>query len=171
MYSSHVLFEEGLIRKFIEEDTYDTIIKHAIEQHNKYKVEEGFSEEELFYIHMIRDADKLDHFRVKDVEKDIILLGVTYEEAGKESITDEVYQQFCKHQLIYAPTRKTHLDMWISYIAFIFDLYFDESKSYIEKNHYIERSFDKIKIEDLEILKKYRALEKCALEYIKGGYK
>ena len=151
MYSSHVLFEEGLIRKFIEEDTYDTIIKHAIEQHNKYKVEEGFSEEELFYIHMIRDADKLDHFRVKDVEKDTVLLGVTYEEAGKESITDE--------------------DMWISYIAFIFDLYFDESKSYIEKNHYIERSFDKIKIEDLEILKKYRALEKCALEYIKGGYK
>ena len=60
-------------------------------------------------------------------------------------------------------------DMWISYIAFIFDLYFDESKSYIEKNHYIERSFDKIKIEDLEILKKYRALEKCALEYINGG--
>ena len=95
---------------------------------------------------MIRDADKLDHFRVKDVEKDTVLLGVTYEEAGKESITDEVYQQFCKHQLIYAPTRKTHLDMWISYIAFIFDLYFDESKSYIEKNHYIERSFDKIKI-------------------------
>lgn len=41
---------------------------------------------------------------------------------------------------------------------------------YIEKNHYIERSFDKIKIEDLEILKKYRALEKCALEYIKGGH-
>ena len=37
--------------------------------------------------------------------------------------------------------------MWISYIAFIFDLYFDESKSYIEKNHYIERSFDKIKID------------------------
>ena len=28
----------------------------------------------------------------------------------------------------------------------------------------------KIKIEDLEILKKYRALEKCALEYIKGGH-
>lgn len=169
MYSSHILFEEGLIREFIEEDTYDTIIKHAIEQHNKYKIEGGFNEEELFYIHTIRDADKLYHFRVKDVEKDTVLLGVSYEEAGKESITDEVYQQFCKHQLIYAPTRKTHLDMWISYIAFIFDLYFDESKTYIEKNHYIERSFDKIKIENLEILKKYQALEKCALEYIKGG--
>ena len=99
---------------------------------------------------MIRDADKLDHFRVKDVEKDTVLLGVTYEEAGKESITDEVYQQFCDHQLIYGPSRKTHLDMWISYIAFIFDLYFDESKTYIEKNHYIERSFDKIKIEKEE---------------------
>ena len=107
------------------------LLKNAIEQHNKYKVEEGFSEEELFYIHMIRDADKLDRFRVKDVERIQSYLGLTYEEAGKESITDEVYQQFCKHQLIYAPTRKTHLDMWISlYRFFIFRcFYFDESKS------------------------------------------
>lgn len=59
--------------------------------------------------------------------------------------------------------------MWISYIAFIFDLYFEESKTYIEKNHYIERSFDKIEIEDLEILRKYQALEECALDYIEGG--
>ena len=58
---------------------------------------------------------------------------MTYEEAGKESITDEVYQQFCKHQLIYAPTRKTHLDMWISYIAFIFGLYLMKVNHNIEK--------------------------------------
>ena len=55
-------------------------------------------------------------------------------------------------------------------MAFIFDLYFEESKTYIEKNHYIERSFDKIKIEDLEILRKYQALEECALDYIEGGH-
>ena len=36
-------------------------------------------------------------------------------------------------------------------------------------NHILKRSFDKIKIEDLETLKTYLALEKCALEYIKGG--
>ena len=125
MYSSHILFEEGLIREFIEEDTYDTIIKNAIEQHNKYKVEEGFSEEEFFYIHMIRDADKLDHFRVKDVEKDIVLLGVTYEEAGKESITDEVYQQFCKHQLNLCSHKKNtfrHVDFLILLLYLIFIL-------------------------------------------------
>lgn len=171
MYSSYLLFDKGLIRKFIQEDTYDPLIKKAIEQHNKYKIEEGFTDEELFYIHMIRDADKLDHFRVKEVEKDTTLLGVTYQEAGKETITQDVYDQFIAHKLIYGPTRKTHLDRWISYNAFIFDLYFEESKQYLKKYSYIERSFDRIKIEDLKTRKQYNALKKCALDYLKEDKK
>lgn len=36
----------------------------------------------------------------------------------------------------------------------------------LKKNHYIERSFDKIKIEDLETLQTYLALEKmCTRVY------
>lgn len=166
MYSSYLLFDQGLIRNFIQEDTYDSLIKNAIEQHNKYKIEEGFNEEELFYIHMIRDADKLDHFRVKDVEKDTTLLGATYKEVGQETITDAVYDQFMAHKLIYGPTRQTHLDQWISYIAFMYDLYFQVSKQYLKKHDYIHRSFDKIEITNEETKRKYNALERCALNYI-----
>ena len=85
-----------LRRDLLETNKYDEIIKKAIYTHNKYKIEDGLNELEELHCKIIRDADKLDHFRVKDVEKDTVLLGVTYEEAGKESITDEVYQQFCK---------------------------------------------------------------------------
>lgn len=166
-FSSYLLFEKGLIRRFIEKDTYDSIIQHAIEQHNKYQIDEGFDEEELFYIYMIRDADKLDHFRVKETEKDTTLLGVTYRQAGQETISDAVYDQFMHHQLIYAPTRQTHLDQWISYIAFIYDLHFDESKQYINSHNYIHKSFDKIKVTHEETKKRYDELRKCALDYIR----
>ena len=93
MYSSHVLFEEGLIREFIEEDTYDTIIKNAIEQHNKYKVEEGFSEEELFYIHMIRDADKLDIITHAITEYDFESV-FWYSEFNCEEINEELIKGY-----------------------------------------------------------------------------
>ena len=44
LFSSQLLFDEGLIREFIDDPQYDRIIKNAIEQHNKYKIDEGFDE-------------------------------------------------------------------------------------------------------------------------------
>ena len=43
-----ILFEEGLIRDFIEEDKYDYIIKKAIENHNKYKIEDLKTSEAVY---------------------------------------------------------------------------------------------------------------------------
>lgn len=40
-YGVKILFEENLIRKFIEDDKYDDIIYKAIFNHNKYKIEDG----------------------------------------------------------------------------------------------------------------------------------
>ena len=49
------LFKDGLIRMFIEDDSYDEIIKIAIEQHNKYK-ERVFSLKELVQKGLYKDA-------------------------------------------------------------------------------------------------------------------
>ena len=35
LYASHILFNNNLIRDFIEDSSYDNIIKKAIENHNK----------------------------------------------------------------------------------------------------------------------------------------
>ena len=49
-------------------DQYDNIIKKAIYNHNKYKIEENLNDVELLHRKIIRDADKLDNFRVKETE-------------------------------------------------------------------------------------------------------
>ena len=41
-----ILFEEGFIRKFIQDDKYDNIILKAIKNHNKLEIEDGLNEEE-----------------------------------------------------------------------------------------------------------------------------
>ncbi|MCD8028978.1 MAG: HD domain-containing protein [Erysipelotrichaceae bacterium] len=165
-YSSKMLFEQQLIRMFIKDDQYDSIIKNAIEQHNKYQIDDGFDERTLLFIHLIRDADKLDNFRVKEEERIEGILYRTIEEVNEETISPKIYEQFSYQQLIYAPNRITHIDMWLSYIAFIFDLHFKESLIYIKDNHWVERSFKRLHPTHEETLKQYQTLQQIALGFL-----
>jgi len=166
LFSSELLFEKGLIREFILDSKYDNIIKNAIEQHNRYQIEEGFDEKTLLFIHLIRDADKLDNFRVKDEEKIEDILFASVDEVNQSSISLAVYEQMYNQQLVYGPNRKTYLDMWLSYIAFIYDLHFYESIQYIKENHWIERSFDRFHPENEKTNQQYQILKQKALDFV-----
>ncbi len=167
LFSSELLFDKGLIRNFIQDEHYDNIIKAAIVCHNQYKLVDEYDEKTLLFIHLMRDADKLDNFRVKEEESIETLLFVSLDEVNNEKISPLVYDQFYHQELIYAPNRQTHLDMWLSYIAFLFDLHFDESIQYIRENHWIERSFARITPIDETTKKEYDILKQRALEYVK----
>lgn len=166
LFSSQLLFDDGLIREFVEDPSNDDIIKSAIEQHNKYKVDDGFDERTLLFIHLIRDADKLDNFRVKEDERIEDILYASVDEVNQCHISPEVYQQMYHQELVYAPYRKTLLDMWLSYIAFIYDLYFDVSLKYIRDNHWIDRSFDRLNPIDEKTFQEYQILKQKALDFI-----
>lgn len=168
LFSSQLLFKNNLIRDFIQDDQYDEIIKIAIEQHNKYKVDDGINERTLMFVHLIRDADKLDNFRVKETETMETLFNISLDELEKEDISDMIYDQFMNNELIYGPDRKTHLDMWISYIAFIFDLHFKESLIYIHENHWVDRSFNRVQPQKKEVQIKYDQLKKSISRYVEG---
>ena len=74
-----VLFEEGMIRSFIEEDRYDSIIRTAIACHSLYEIPKEIEGRELLHCKIIRDADKLDNFRVKDTENTEAIFGISAE--------------------------------------------------------------------------------------------
>lgn len=48
------------IRKYIDTNEFDEIIKKSIKNHNKLYIEEGLSDKEKLFAKIIRDADKLD---------------------------------------------------------------------------------------------------------------
>lgn len=68
--------------------------------------------------------------------------------------------------MIYAPDRQTHIDMWLSYIAFIFDLYYPCSVQYIQEYHWVERSFDRLSPVNPHVYQQYMTLKQIALDYI-----
>ncbi len=63
-----MLFEKGMIRDFIENNQYDEIIKIAIDNHSRLTIEDGLNERTLLHSKIIRDADKLDNYRVKKMK-------------------------------------------------------------------------------------------------------
>lgn len=64
-YGVKVLFEEGMIRQFVPEDTWDDIIKISIAHHSDFCLEGITDPRTLLHARLIRDADKLDNCRVK----------------------------------------------------------------------------------------------------------
>ena len=163
-----VLFDNGLIRKFIEENKYDNIIYKAIYNHNKYKIEENLNENELLQCKIIRDADKLDNFRVKEKDKLEDMFPKIYNEKtiNYETISEKVYEDFMQHKCIKLEDRKTIIDYWVCVIAFIFDLNFNISLQYVKENNYIDILVNRIEYKNDTTKQKMEDIRKCAKEYI-----
>lgn len=84
----YYLFTEGHIEDFGIPKSYFPIIEKAIANHNRLAIEEDLNEEEIFFSKLIRDADKIDIFK---------LLGTDYKEINydglfKDTISKEVWK-------------------------------------------------------------------------------
>ena len=163
-----ILFEEGFIRKFIQDDKYDNIILKAIKNHNKLEIEDGLNEEELLHAKIIRDADKTDNFRVKVEERFEDISNLTREELENSNITDKIYNDFMNNKLIVISERKEPLDFWISYIAFIFDYNFTVGLKYIYDGNYINTMIGRLDYKKDEVKEKMSKIRRHALEYVEN---
>ncbi len=152
--SNRILFDEGYIRRFIDDDHYDKIIFESIKNHGLFKYDISLEDKELLHTKIIRDADKLDNFHTKLIEKMETMLDVSVEELEMEEISDYGYDTFMKHEPLVNSMRKTHLDMWISYIAYIYDLNFDISKKIVVEHDYINRLFKRVSCKKVESAQK-----------------
>ena len=166
-YGVKILFEDNLIREFVNDDKYDKIIYKAILNHNKLGIEGELDEQELLHAKIIRDADKLDNFRVKLTESFKVLLGTDDTSViFNDTISEKVYNDFMSKKLIDIRNQRTCLDRWSTYIAFIFDMYFADSLRYLKENDLVNRTFDRIEYYNEETSLKITAMRKLANEYI-----
>lgn len=162
------LFEDNLIRQFIENSKYDNIIRKAIYNHNKFEIEENLKDIELLHCKIIRDSDKLDNFRVKQKDKleDMFPKIYNSETINYENISSKVYEDFMKHKCIKLEDRKTIIDYWVCVIAFIFDLNFNISLKYVKENNYIDILVNRIEYKNNDTKQKMENIRMCAKEYI-----
>lgn len=167
VYGIKILFEDNLIRNFIEDKSYDNIIYKAILNHNRLEIEKGLEEKELLHAKLIRDSDKTDNFRVKLTESFKVLLGTDDIECiSKEKISEKIYNDFMSKKLIKTSDNVTCLDRWTGYIAFIFDYNFKESLEYLKENDLVNKVFDRIKYTNPDTIKKINNMRALSEQYI-----
>lgn len=141
-----MLFEDGLIRKFIQDSKYDKIIKLAIANHSKLAIEEGLDERTLLHCKIIRDSDKLDNFRVKEEEKIESIFPKMVnnkEEIENSTMSEAIYNSIKKLECVKLTDRKTPIDYWTCVLAFIFDLNFSISYKIVKENDYVNHLIDR----------------------------
>lgn len=144
-FAVKILFEDRLIRNFIQDTKYDEIIYKAIKNHNKFKIEDGLSEEELLQARIIRDADKTDIFAVfvEDIEQENDVL-YNYEEVSKQELSPKIMKDFEEYKQSNRDNYTRPIDNYINIIAFIFDYNFLTGLKIIKENKYIERTMKPI---------------------------
>lgn len=143
-YGVQVLFGEGMIRKFLPESTWDSIIRTAIAKHSDYSLSGVSDAKTLLHARLIRDADKLDNCRVKLADATETFLGASPEEIGSQEISPKIYDNIFQNKCILSADRKTAMDYWVSYVAYFFDINFRESMDIIVENDYISRIIRRI---------------------------
>lgn len=165
---AEMLSNLSFIRRFVSDDKYDNIIIVAVKNHNKYEIQDGLTDLELLHSKIIRDADKLDNFRVKEENdyKSNFPGTENIENIRYEKISDKVYNDFLNHKCINIVDRKTLLDFWVCILAFIYDFNFRSSYKYIKDKNYIDILVDKIEYKNEETKQRMEEIRKCAKEYI-----
>lgn len=159
-FAVKILFEDGLIRKFIETDKYDKIIKLAIINHNRTYIEEGLTERELLHAKIIRDADKTDIYSVLISENKKTIWGKA--DLSKEKISDEIYREYIEDRRINYKERKTCADILVCHFNYVFDLNFESTKQIIKENKYIDKLYERFIFKDEETMKRYNNIYELA---------
>lgn len=164
---NNILFKDNLIRDFIEDTQYDNIISKAILNHNRLYIEDGLTERELLHAKIIRDADKTDNFRVK-AEEDFknIIDNSNKDILENDIISENIFNDFMNSKIIVREDRKTHMDFWVSYIAFIFDYNYKFGLEYIKEMNYINIIVDRLDYKNANTRQKMELIRKHALEFI-----
>ena len=149
-YGVKVLFEDGLIREFIEEDKYDKIIKLAILNHNRADIEKGLTEREELHAKIIRDADKTDIFyRLVIGDKKAIWES---SDLSNDKISDEIFREFKEDKRINYKERKTSADILVSHFAYVYDFNFSQTLKIIKERNYVDQLYKRFKFNDIQTI-------------------
>lgn len=144
---------EVLVREkvldIIASETKDLIIK-AIRYHNQARLPESENEECLLFSRLVRDADKLDIYRVvseyyaeqkqgrknKAIELDL---------PDTQSVSDEVVMAVINRKIVSFKDVKSLNDFKILQLAWIYDINFSFTSRRIKNEKYLDKIWDSMK--------------------------
>lgn len=159
-----ILFDDSLIREFVDTDRYDEIIKLAILNHNRADIEKGLTERENLHARIIRDADKTDIFYVLTTgDKKAIWES---DDLSNDIVTYEIYREFMEDKYINYKKRNTSVDILISHFAYVYDFNFRQTLNIIKENKYIDKVYERFTFNNKDTREKMQKVYEVAKKYL-----
>lgn len=127
------------IRSFIEDSEEDDIIRTAIYWHSAYRVPQELDARTAMFCHILRDADKIDIWKV-NVEFSLEeIYNVTTEELYNCQVTQEVMDAFEEEHAILRSLRKVAVDNIVGHISLVYELVYPVSLCIATEQGYLNQ--------------------------------
>ncbi len=131
-----------LIENYIDDRSMDDVMDIVIRQHNKFKVSDTLPENTTMLCNILRDADKIDIFRVVVETPLEDLYGFPEDELLTSGVSDRVMSQVREKHAVLREGKTTPADYRLSHIALAFELVFPESKTIVREQGNLDKMFD-----------------------------
>ena len=128
LYGVKVLFEDNLIEEFWNKKEDYEIIKTAIYNHNKYKIENIKDERILMHTKLIRDTDKVEIIYMYGYLKEYTLKNKDY------TISENIIKAVKNHMQVHNEDIKKECDGAVVGLCFAFDINNDVCLKEMKKN-------------------------------------
>ena len=142
-FGADLLFREGLIERFPADglpEGWQKLSETAIRLHNKLTLPEKMDPQARVFAEILRDADKVDIFRVvTEIPLEARLGKSAAELTAEEDITPEVMACVYEHRCVPQAVRRTRFDNHISHACMAFELVFDESRRIAAEQGFLDR--------------------------------
>ena len=143
-FGADLLFKEGLLESFIPDYQKSAditeeelrILELSIRCHSAYRLPQGLSAQEEQYCHILRDADKIDIFRVNWETPMEDIYNVSTEVLKNAEVSEEVKQCFHDRTAVLRPMKKTPVDHLVGHICLIFELQYPISRKIAQDQGY-----------------------------------
>lgn len=142
---TEILFEEGMLTRFIMAEPEDPdvgVLRAAIAYHSDYRIPGDLDERTRMFCQILRDADKIDIFRVNCETSLEDIYHITKEELMHAEVSEDVMENFMRRQATPREIRKTPVDYVVGMISMAFELVYPISRKIAARQGYLDHLLD-----------------------------
>ncbi len=141
-FGADILFQEGKIRAYVEDDSEDELIEKAVRCHSAYRVPSDYTQREKKFADLLRDADKIDILKVNIIVPIEEIYNVTTYDLKHCKVTQAVMEAFYEEHAILRSLKKTPVDNVVGHISLVYELVYPISCKLVREQGYLDKLMD-----------------------------
>lgn len=164
-YGAEILFDQGRIRDYIEDDAEDELLRTAVAWHSAYRLPEELDDRTKMFCQILRDADKIDILKVNVDFPLEEIYNVTTEELRNCQVSKKVMEAFKEGHAVLRSLKKTPVDNVVGHISLVYELVYPKSLELVREQGYIKKLMD-FKSDDPKTEKQFEEIRRTMNKYL-----